>query len=384
MKAKKILTPFLVFLILTGCGKSTFEISSNKELIKDFVSPPSAEDGEKNINDEEPPGSLDPDIIPIVPIVVIGPDLSICSKLDFSQITWPAIVSRLDKNFLALVLNISGSFEGLNGWANLSNNFDGMGISLGILQQNLGMGSLQPILSDFLSKLPKADFSIEEEKLASLNKMVTQWKNDMSSTITQKTFDALFHENYRQISALDVQDFLSSMAIDYSLNKGSSVINKKSVAWALRELFMDAGKTFKSDWEKVLNSIATHKDYESLQLEYSLTLFNKALLFFKAFGLSELRSLLTMYDFVVQNGGFKKKVLTEYQSFLKLNPNLSETQKLLKILEIRIKDVRPRWQSDVLSRKKTIINSSGVVHGVQRNLIKEFCYDPISKVVTSL
>ncbi|MBN8537795.1 MAG: hypothetical protein J0M15_12140 [Deltaproteobacteria bacterium] len=384
MNTKQMITPFLVFLILTGCGESTFQISSNKELNKGFVSPPVPDEGDKNINDEEPPGSLDPEIIPIVPIVVIGPELSICSKLDFSQITWPAVISKLDKNFLALVLNISGSFEGLSSWANLSNNFDGMGISLGILQQNLGMGSLQPILAEFFSILPKDDFSIEKDKLTSLNKMVAQWKNDMSSSITQHSFDSLFQENYHQISALDVQDFLSSMAIDYSLNKGSSIINQKSVAWALSELFLDAGKTFKSDWEKVLNSIATHKDYKSLQLAYSLTLFNKALLYFKAFGLSEVRSLLTMYDFVVQNGGFKKKVLTEYQSFVKLNPNLSETQKLLKILEIRIKDVKPVWQSDVLSRKKTIINSSGVVHGVQRSLIKEYCYDPISKVVTSL
>lgn len=384
MNTKQILTPFLVLLILTGCGESTFDISSSKELIKDVVSPPVADDGDKNINDEEPPGSLDPEIIPIVPIVVIGPDLSICSKLDLSQMSWPPAVSRLDQNFLALVLNISGSFEGLNSWANLSNNFDGMGISLGILQQNLGMGSLQPILAEFLSKLQKVDVSIEKDKLASINKMVTQWKNDMASSITQHAVDTLFQENYHQISVLDVQDFLSSMAIDYSSNKGSSVINQKSVAWALGELFIDAGKTFKSDWEKVLNSIATHKEYRSLQLAYSLTLFNKALLFFKAFGLSEVRSLLTMFDFVVQNGGFKKKVLTEYQSFVKLNPNLSETQKLLKILDIRIKDVKPVWQSDVLSRKKTIINSSGIVHGVQRNLIKEYCYDPISKVATSL
>ena len=72
--------------------------------------------------------------------------LQICSKLDFDGLKWIEKYGDHERNAIALALNVSGSFEGADDWRNLTNNFDGQGISMGLLNQCLGQGSLQPLL----------------------------------------------------------------------------------------------------------------------------------------------------------------------------------------------------------------------------------------------
>lgn len=366
-----------VFLFIS-CGKSIFESPDYNAMTEGKVPAPESQPNPNDNNAQTPPTVVVPEEAP----VVIAPELNICSKLDFTDVQWPASLTANDKNYLALALNITGSFEGMKNWTNLSNNFDGMGISLGIMQQNLGMGSLQPIISEAMTLVSQGQIEMDSEKFRLLSAMLRQWKLDLAQSSNQNNLtDELFKDDYQFISELDSQDGLSTLAIDFSLNKGSSLINKKSVSWALEELYIDGGKTFRTDWVKSFNTLTSDKSYVGLQLKYSIQMYNKALLYFKSFGLKEIRSFLTMYDFVVQNGGFKKKVQTDFNTFIKANPNKSETEKLLKILELRIKDVLPQWQSDVISRKKTIINTTGVVHGAKRNLATEYCFAPNSKIV---
>ena len=71
---------------------------------------------------------------------------TICSNLSFNNVLWPSPLTEFQVNVFALAMNISGSFEGPDGWTNLTNNFDGQGISLGLFNQNLGQGSLQPMM----------------------------------------------------------------------------------------------------------------------------------------------------------------------------------------------------------------------------------------------
>ncbi|MCB0368427.1 MAG: hypothetical protein KDD45_03060 [Bdellovibrionales bacterium] len=369
-------------IFFTACTKSSFNVQSNFDSADNNAS--SAPGGQQPPENNTPSdGSSDvdnPQQDTPAPIVV-GPKLDICSKLQFDQVEWPNILSNNEQNYLALALNVTGSFEGLSGWSNLSNNFDGMGISLGILQQNLGMGSLQPILFEALEKANQGLIIMSQDKKQSLESMIGQWKYDLSKSANQNNKNDLFKDDYIKISPIDKHGDIVSFAVDYTLNGGSNVINKKSVSWALGELFIDGGKTFRSDWKEALNNLAQDKEYVGLQLNYSLSLYNKALLYFKAFQLKEVRSFLLMYDFVVQNGGFKKKVLTSYNSFLNANKQATETERLKKILDLRIQDVLPQWKSDVANRKEAIINSSGVVHGAKRNLEKEYCYEAGSEIV---
>ncbi len=56
-------------------------------------------------------------------------------------------MANLTSEWLKAALEVTGGFEtDGNPWAGISNDFDGMGISCGILQWNIGSGSLQPIV----------------------------------------------------------------------------------------------------------------------------------------------------------------------------------------------------------------------------------------------
>src|ERR1035438_10073334 len=73
--------------------------------------------------------------------IFFSTNLSICSGLDFAPVIWPPQLPKYQVESLELVLNIAGSYEGVRGWANLTNSFDDQGLSLGLLNQNLGQGS---------------------------------------------------------------------------------------------------------------------------------------------------------------------------------------------------------------------------------------------------
>jgi hypothetical protein len=57
-------------------------------------------------------------------------------------------MANLTSEWLKTALEITGGFETAgNPWAGISNDFDGQGISCGILQWNIGQGSLQPLVN---------------------------------------------------------------------------------------------------------------------------------------------------------------------------------------------------------------------------------------------
>jgi len=90
---------------------------------------------------------------------------------------FPDSLSSDDRTALVLALNISGSFEGADGWANLSDDFDGQGVSMGLLNQNLGQGSLQPMLLRLRGEHPEVlRAALGPERSASLLYMLEKWR----------------------------------------------------------------------------------------------------------------------------------------------------------------------------------------------------------------
>lgn len=329
--------------------------------------------------------------------VIISPAPHFCSKLDLVGVSWPAELDLAGRSHLGLALNITGSFEGRSGWANLSNNFDGMGFSVGLLQQNLGMGTLQPLLNDVIKMREQGiSFDMSEAHFQAVKSMVSQWNKEQSAKTATTTFiantdtenpfledsvvlspydvdyDAFVSEDPLEIAPLEDRVFIKSVAS----------ANKMSVGWARKTVYKDSGKVFKSDWAENLTNMAQSKPYVSLQLKSAMKLYNQAFRYFVAFKLKTLSHFLLMFDFVVQNGGFKQRVFTDYALKLKQQPNMSDQDKVLLILQLRLRDVSARWQNDVSSRKKAIIFSEGTVHGVKRNLKTEYCFDPNAVVLT--
>jgi hypothetical protein len=84
-----------------------------------------------------------------------------------------------------------------------------------------------------------------------------------------------------------------------------------------------------------------------------------------------------MFDIVVQNGGFRSGHGSEFERYKRRHPKASEEELLLELLEIRVQSSKPQWRGDVRSRKKAVILGEGRVHGRDRVLQEEHCYDQV-------
>lgn len=308
----------------------------------------------------------------------------ICSRLDLTDIRWPESLDDAQNKTLALGLNITGSFEGNRGWANITNNFDDQGMSLGLLQQNFGQGSLQPLLiTMFEQHLDTMRSVFAPDHLGSLHAMLMDWMGGPLAPRSRgiPSIPSELFPDTEGLSPLD-QGFDESAA-DESTGVGEPLLhimntsaNRQSVSWAVDTLFQDNGRTFVPSWKQGFQSLAVTAPYRTLQVHAAVAMFVRAIGYAESFGFTELRSVLTMYDYVVQNGGFNSTHRNLFQEYRSTNPNASETARLLKLLEIRLVSVRPQYRADVKARKTTIVNGRGTVHGAKRDLPKEYCYNP--------
>jgi hypothetical protein len=300
--------------------------------------------------------------------------LSICSKLDFDGIVWSKAVNPAEYNAMALALNISGSFEGGSGWQNLTNNFDGQGFSYGLLNQCLGQGSLQPLLIEMRDRYPSSMRS--ELSPADLNKMLEMLSNweSYGSTASVSNLSSLNNLSDYGLSALDDPNEIQSIT---GINPQNDLAvelltkNQESVNWAASTLY--SGTRFKSVWSSQLESLAQTPGYRSIQVEAAVRIHQSAVALFKHFKLKEVRSYLFLFDIFVQNGGLPQTDIKELDAKFASNSISNEAEKLKAILSLRLTHVKAQFRGDVKSRKLSIINGSGRVHGIRRNYAKEFC-----------
>lgn len=315
-----------------------------------------------------------------------------CTKIDFNNLRWPEQLSQKQLDLFATALNISGSFEGNKSWSNLTNNFDGMGLSMGLLNQTLGTGSLQPLLIEMRNKhYDEMKSYFGSTRFTSLTSMLRSWEGSSSlkmfasealdDKLTEQDFSSIydfeiFAEEGVRLSDLDMSlDEEQQMGVEGLQQKqfiSQASKESNSVTWAVQNLYN--GSSFKTEWKTELTRLCDSKNYRSIQLAAAQKLHSRALFFFNRFKLTEVRAYLLMYDFIVQNGGFYQANIDAYDSYLKSNPRASESQKLSKILELRLVQVRDKYREDVRARKSSIINGTGLVHGSNRSLAKEFCY----------
>ena len=283
------------------------------------------------------------------------PPPKVCSALDFRGVSWPAAMTEDDRSALMIALNVSSSFEGGDAWGNLSDNFDGQGVSLGLLNQNLGQGSLQPMLIRLRDERPDVLTAlVSPAHLSSLLAMLARWQ---AASASESAFGPL--------SAFDEPSELGT--------KSAPGANAASVGWAVANLY--AGKTFDPVWRSELVAVASTPEYVSIQVAAAVDDHDRALAFETKIGVRELRAYLMLFDVNVQNGGLYPADLADYAAFTALYPSADSTARLEKLLELRLRHVRRRFVADVRSRKRAIIRGAGTVHGEARNLPVQYCYD---------
>ena len=293
------------------------------------------------------------------PIVQAAPQPpKVCSGLDFSGVSWPPGLSSEDRLALMLALNISGSYEGPDGWSNLTDNFDDQGVSMGLLNQNLGQGSLQPMLVRMRDEhYPVLQNIFSPAHLLSLLQMLGQWQPPPTPPPGAEG---------KPNSTIDEPEGGVTAQITPAAAAG--------VAWAKKNLYLADG-SFEPGWKAELQALGAAPEFVSIQIAEALDLHQKALAYESQTGIRELRAYLMFFDVNVQNGGFHAVDLKEFAAWKRKNPKASTAQRLSKLLTLRLRHVRRRFVIDVNQRKQAIIYGKGRVHGELRNLPAQYCYD---------
>jgi len=222
-------------------------------------------------------------------------------------------------------------------FAGLSGDFDGQGISFGVLQWNLGQGSLQPLLREMNSAHPE---------------------------ILQQIFD----EQYAELQAM------------LQTNRDEQLTWARSI--------QNARHVLDEPWQGKFKTLGRQKGFQDIQVEFAGRLYKEALGLCTAYGLSSARAAALMFDIKVQNGSISDLVRAKIeQDFKQLDPTFPPDQAAVARMRIianrRADAANPAWVEDVRARKLTIANGQGTVHGSIYNLQEQFGID-LSPAVQAL
>lgn len=227
------------------------------------------------------------------------------------------------KVFEDYAFKLTCRFEG-SGINQVTDNFDGQGISLGGLQWCVGQGSLQAsILRPYFSE----------------NAPVNHVENILKQISETGTANGM---------SLVKKHFLSGTKLLSSVRKDLEVFIVKA---------------------------------EPYQYKAARQIFDRAWSYMSQHNMTSLRAYCWFFDICVQNGSLKginkpADNLSKYQDFISSEggKNKSHWQSLTTTPEMRIlslwtdlRAVRNKWRPDVISRKCTIAHGSGIVHGKMFN-----------------
>lgn len=211
---------------------------------------------------------------------------------------------------------ITALFEG--GLGGVSGNFDNMGLSLGALQWNLGTGSLQPLLLEFIR--------------------------------TQRAaFDGIFGADAAGLVALLARPRAEQVAF---FDRISSAPSKARLV---------------EPWQTRFRQLATHPAFVTIQMNGARDRMNRAYHFLRMYNLSTERALAFMFDMVVAHGGswdgvrrqgkLRREIVAERKAAeeSRLGRALSTNELLTVIARVISETVLPRWANNVLCRRELII-----------------------------
>ncbi len=237
----------------------------------------------------------------------------------------------LSRPLIHRCLALTGSFETgrpvPDCFAGISGDFDGQGMSFGVLQWNFGQNSLQPLLNDMINE-------------------------------HQEVVKEIFH-NYFDV----LVDALNS--------------DKEDLMTFIRSIQHPVRHYIYEPWRGMFKSLGRTEEFQEIQVRYAERLFNAALSLCNEYELWSERAVALMFDIKVQNGSIsrvvKRQIIREIEE---LSPDLSdedrEVQKMTIIANRRAEASNPRWIEDVRARKLCCAQGHGVVHGIRYDIREQF------------
>ncbi len=236
-------------------------------------------------------------------------------------------------------LHMTTTFENgrpLN-FGGLSGNFDGQGLSFGMLQWNIGTGSLQPLLNEFARD-------------------------------HAQHFDAIFGTDAARLRQVLTQNRDEQMRFIGSIN--------------------DSRNHIIEPWAGYFRALADEPTFQQIQIAQVRPRMRAAERYARQFGLRSERGLAFMFDVVTAHGGGwldnrrchgcnnqtrHARIDARRAELEQQQGHPSDERQLLEIIANVLADtVNPRWRNNVLRRRMTIAAGRGKVHGHDFDLAREF------------
>jgi hypothetical protein len=250
---------------------------------------------------------------------------------DTAAIPSPAASPLADAPLAQRCLALTGTFEtsamAPECYAGLAGDFDGQGISFGVLQWNLGQGTLQPLLTEMLSSHPEVMQRLFQENLDVLKKMLASPRADQ-------------------------------------------------LAWA-RSIQDPVRHRVSAPWNGLLKALGHTPEFQAIQVEHAAGMHTAASQLCRHFGVTSERALALMFDIRVQNGSIgaatEALIRADFAEIpASADPPVAEVARLQSIANRRAEASSRAFVEDVRVRKLTIANGSGTVHGVAFDLEHQF------------
>ncbi len=209
----------------------------------------------------------------------------------------------------------------------LTGDFDGQGISLGILQWHFGQQSLQPLLKEM-------------------------------DSLHGNTLREIFGESYKILT-------------EVLYKRGYS----DQMAWV--QSIQSARHDFYEPWKGLFKTLGRNEAFQDIQTKYSSEAFQRAVKLCKEYEVWSERALALMFDVVVQNGSIGNDTRNKIKLDLsRLAPDMPaeglEVEKMRIVAHRRAEASRSQFREDVRRRKLCCANGKGTVHGIEYDLEHQF------------
>jgi hypothetical protein len=256
---------------------------------------------------------------------------------DVGSLTWTALFPSLpmpesdlhDKPVSYRCLVLTGAFETTclppDCFCGLTGDFDGQGMSFGALQWNMGHGTLQPMLHEMISAHRWVCLDIFHEHLPRLE-----------SVLKGRTPDQL----------------------------------------AFARSIQDRRHRFFEPWKGMFRTLGRTSEFCEIQARAAARLFTRAREMAMEYSLSSARGMAMMFDILTQNGSIsasvKADILREFAGLPEGSREEQEVARMRIVARRRAAAARADLRDDVLARKLTIADGTGIVHNLRYDLEEQF------------
>jgi len=227
--------------------------------------------------------------------------------------TWTLLTKRPVPSIRDRALQVTAAFEG-HGFTLAQGNFDGAGVTWGVIGFTLKGGQLAKIVLEVNAKRPE-----------------------------------LVHQAFGDKAG----ELLQMMRAPWA----------RQLAWA-SGLSLGAGQARLAEpWRKAFWRFGELPQVQAAQLERVDGYFNPARRAALALGLTSELGIALCFDIHVQNGGIGQKAMQEIKAQRAAHGIHDERDLRIVVAHAVANSARPQYRADVLSRKLTLATGAGVVHG---------------------